>query len=151
MKPMRDEWVWKYITFVLTLITMYYYRVCVFQCWSTWLGRKWAACWSSWLRMRSRETCPVQPLLRLSLVGSQPMRTLLGKGGSTASCACAAGNPARSSRYSGCHWSLHSQWGHCQVSWRVLLDAHAQQGNLPGPAATQAVIGRLTANGDIAR
>jgi hypothetical protein len=32
-----------------------------------------------------------------------------------------------------------------------LLVAHAQQGNLPGPAATQAVIGRLTANGDIAR
>ena len=25
------------------------------------------------------------------------------------------------------------------MSWRVLLVAHAQQGNLPGPAATQAV------------
>jgi hypothetical protein len=32
-----------------------------------------------------------------------------------------------------------------------LLVAHAQQGNLPGLAATQAVIGRLTTNGDIAR
>ncbi len=63
--------------------------------------------------MRSRETCPDQPLLRLSLVGSQPMETLLGE--------------------------------------LELLVAHAQQGNLPGLAATQAVIGRLTTNGDIAR
>ncbi len=63
--------------------------------------------------MRSWETCPVQPLLRLSLVGSQLMGTLLGE-------------------------------------LEILLVAHAQLGNLPGPAATQAVIGRLTANGDIA-
>ncbi len=70
--------------------------------------------------MRSRETCPVQPLLRLSLVGSQPMRTLLGKGGSTVGCACAAGKPALSSRYSGCHWSAHSQWGHCYTAKKII-------------------------------
>ncbi len=53
--------------------------------------------------------CPVQPLLRLSLVGSQPMGTLLGELENPISCACAAGKLARSSRYSGCHWSAHSQ------------------------------------------
>jgi hypothetical protein len=31
------------------------------------------------MRMRSWESCPVHPLLRLSLVGSQPMETLLGE------------------------------------------------------------------------
>jgi hypothetical protein len=61
------------------------------------------------------ESCPVEPLLRLSLVGSQPMGTLLGE---------------------------------LESSVRVCMRSG---GILPGPAATQAVIGRLTANGDIAR